>query len=102
MLVLTSVPKGKWEPLRVTLMSQVTLDERDDLAWAECGPPLRVDGERFGLVILQPRYRYESLWAVGAGVEVYVCTTASRHEASDQLSRANVRVLAWGHLTSTT
>lgn len=97
MLLLSSVPLGKWEPLRVTLMSQVTLDERQDLAWAECEPELRVDGRCYHVVLLQPRYKSESLWDVGLReVEVYVCSTAPGNEAAGRLSRSQVRVLSWG------
>lgn len=99
MLQLASVPKDKWEPLTVHLLDRVTLEERDDLAWVECEPALRVAGGVHPLVLLQPRYRHESLWSVGSGVEVYVCTASPSHIAADSLSRKHVRVLAWGLVT---
>jgi hypothetical protein len=80
-------------------MARVTLDERDDLAWAECHPPLGLAGRTYPLVLLQPRYRRESLWSVGDDpVAVYVCVTAEEHETSDQLTRRQLRVLDWGEV----
>lgn len=101
-LTLGSDPKGRWQPVRVTLMGPVTLDERDDLAWAECHPALGLAGQTHQLVLLQPRLLYHSLWAVGdGGVPVYVCVTTPEHETSDRLTRTNVTVLDWGEVHAT-
>lgn len=100
MLQLSSESGTTWGPLRVTLMSPVALDERDDLAWAECEPPLRLGGETFHLVLLQPRYRYLSLWEVGAdAVPVYVCVTSGPDESAERLTRKQVRVVTWALVT---
>jgi hypothetical protein len=99
-LHLDSEPAGKWDTLRVALMSPVTLDERSDLAWAECEPSFRVNGQIHHLVLLQPRYGGDSLWDIGTrSIPVYVCTTRSEHLTNESLSRPAVRVLEWAVVT---
>lgn len=80
-------------------MSRVTVGSRDDLAWAECTPPLRFGGAHHGLVLLQPRDRAESVWERRGPVHVYIYATAAELQAVDHLTRRDMRLLAWGILT---
>jgi hypothetical protein len=93
----------RWGPIEAHLVSEASIGQRTDWAWAVLDPPLDVGGTTRRRVLLGARHQGDSVWSEPERwpIHVYVCLTDQDDETTEHFARDAVTIQYWGLLHQT-